>query len=285
MNANASTSKSSQSQIEQVLCSQINIPPQPAILLELSRLIDEPDNNLGAISELIERDVGLCAGIFKMVNSSAYSLPHKLTSISKAVSVLGLTQVMNLIKGMALRRVLNGNEMAYQKFWERSEEIAGLASIIAGRQVTVCNIAMDQAYMAGLFHGCGVPILMQHNPEYCKQFRLNRGGDWPDFREEDRLFDTDHAVVGYMVAKHWNLPNFICQAIRFQHDQLNSKYAALTLVSILQMAQHLRMVLYRVRDDRWAKIESQVIEEIGLGKDEVNDFMEDVVEVFHNGKL
>jgi HD-like signal output (HDOD) protein len=283
MNASTSTNQSRQSQIEQVLRSQINIPPQPAILLELSRLIDEPDNNLAAISELIERDVGLCAGVFKLVNSSAYSLPHKLTSISKAVSVLGLIQVMNLIKGMALRRVLNGNGRAYQKFWDRSEEIAGLASIIAGRQVAVCNIAMDQAYMAGLFHGCGVPILMQHNPGYCKRFRLNHGGDWPDFNEEDRLFDTDHAVVGYMVAKHWNLPDFICQAIRFQHDQLNSEYAALTLVSIMQMAQHLQTVLYMARDDRWAKIESQVIEEIGLGKDEVKEFMEDVVEVFRNG--
>lgn len=280
---NATTSQSGQSQIERVLRSQINIPPQPAILLELSRLIDAPDDNLGAISDLIGRDVGLSAGVFRLVNSSAYNLPHKLTSISKAISVLGLTQVMNLVKCMALRRVLNGNEMAYQKFWDRSEEIAGLASIIAGRQVAVCNIAVEQAYMAGLFHGCGVPILMQHHPEYCKQFRLNRGGGWPDLREEDRLFDTDHAVVGYMVAKHWNLPDFICQAIRFQHDQLNTEYVALTLVSVLQMAQHLQTVLYQVHDDRWPKIESQVIEEIGIGEDEVKEFMEDVVEAFRNG--
>ena len=46
-----------------------------------------------------------------------------------------------------------------------SRAIAQLAMLIAGRRVTVCNIFPDQAYLAGIFHDCGVPVLMQRFPD------------------------------------------------------------------------------------------------------------------------
>ena len=271
-----------QALLEKVLGSQINIPPQPAILIEIDKLLDKPNNPLTAIGKLINADVGLSAAIFKLVNSSFYNTPSQITSIQKAIIVLGLTQVSNLIKGLSLRKAIGGQELAYAKFWERSTEIATLCAIIARKQISTCNIAVDQAYMAGLFHECGVPILMQRFPEYCQSFRLNDGSNWPDFKEEDLRFNTDHTVVGFLVTKHWNLPEYITQAVRFHHDRLNVDHAALTLVSILQMARHLHKKIHRSKDTEWADIGGQVLEEIGVGKEGSVEFMEDVLEIFTN---
>lgn len=271
-----------QALLEKVLGSQINIPPQPAILIEIDKLLDKPNNPLTAIGKLINADVGLSAAIFKLVNSSFYNTPSQITSIQKAIIVLGLTQVSNLIKGLSLRKAIGGQELAYAKFWERSTEIATLCAIIARKQISACNIAVDQAYMAGLFHECGVPILMQRFPEYCQSFRLNDGSNWPDFKEEDLRFNTDHTVVGFLVTKHWNLPEYITQAVRFHHDRLNVDHAALTLVSILQMARHLHKKIHRSKDTEWADIGGQVLEEIGVGKEGSVEFMEDVLEIFTN---
>lgn len=267
--------------LEKVVGSQINIPPQPSILLEIDRLISKPANNLTSIGNLISRDVGLSAAIFRLVNSPFYKLPCRITSIPKAITIIGLAQLTNLIKGLALRKALSGQELAYERFWEHSEEIATLSSIIAGKQVSVCNIAMDQAYMAGLFHECGVPILMQRFPDYCKAFRLDQGNNWPDFREEDQHFNTDHMIVGYLVAKHWNLPDFICQAIRFHHERLSVDYAALTLVSILQMARHLHKRLHHLSDAEWPNLADQVFHEIGVSEEGAQEFMEDVLDTFN----
>lgn len=269
-----------QALLENVLGSRINIPPQPAVILEIDRLINKPNNQLSAIGNLISKDAGLSAAIFKLVNSPFYKSPARIANIQKAIITLGLTQVTNLIKGLSLRRVIGGRELAYEKFWERSEEIATLSGIIAGKQISACNIAVDQAYMTGLFHECGVPILMQHFPEYCQAFRLNQGSNWPDFHEEDRRFNTDHTVVGFLVTKHWNLPEFICQAVRFHHDRLNVDHAALTLVSILQMARHLHKRIHHLPDDEWGDIREQVLREIGVGEEGSTEFMEDVVETF-----
>ncbi|TAJ81233.1 MAG: HDOD domain-containing protein [Gallionellaceae bacterium] len=266
--------------LDKVLDSQISIPPQPAILLEIDRLLNKPNNQLTAIGDLINKDVGLTAAIFKLVNSSFYKTATPITNIQKAITVLGLSQVENLIKGIALRKAIGGNDIAYEKFWERSDEIATLSAIVAAKQISACNIAVDQAYMAGLFHECGVPILMQRFPDYCQTFRLNQGSNWPDFNEEDRRFNTDHTVVGFMVTKHWNLPEFICQAVRFHHERLNVDHAALTLVSILQVARHLHKKIHRLPDNEWAKIRAQVMEEIGVDEEGSIEFMEDVVEIF-----
>lgn len=269
-----------QALLDKLLASQIIIPPQPSILLEIDKLLNKPNDQLTAIGNLINKDVGLSAAIFKLVNSSFYKTSTPITSIQKAITVLGLTQVSNLIKGLSLRKALGGQEVAYEKFWERSDEIATLSAIIAKKQISACNIAVDQAYMAGLFHECGVPILMQRFPAYCQSFRLNQGSNWPDFKEEDKRFSTDHCVVGFMVTKHWNLPEFICQAVRFHHELLSVDHAALTLVSILQMARHLHKKINRMPDEEWARNAAQVLEEIGVGKEGAVEFMEDVVEAF-----
>jgi HD-like signal output (HDOD) protein len=268
--------------LEQVLGSRINIPPQPTVLLEIDKLINKPNNQITAIGTLITKDVGLSAAIFKLVNSSFYNLPTPITNIPKAITILGINQVANLIKGLLLREAIGGNEVAYEKFWERSNEIALLCAIIAKKQISACNIAVDQAYMAGLFHECGVPILMQRFPEYCKAFRLNQGSHWPDFLEEDKCFHTDHTVVGFFVTRHWNLPEFICQAIRFHHDRLNIDHAALTMVSILQMARHLQNKLHRINDPEWLKAGGSIMDEIGVDKEGSVEFMEDVLEKFNH---
>lgn len=266
--------------LDKILGSKISLPPQPAILLEIEKLINKPSSQLTAIGNLIVKDASLTAAIFKLVNSSFYNLGTPINGIQKAITVLGITQLSSLIKIMSLRKAIGGQELAYQKFWEHSEEIATLSAIIARKQISACNIAVDQAYMTGLFHDCGIPLLMQRFPEYCNAFRINQGDNWPNFREEDERFNTDHTVVGFLVTKHWNLPEFVCQAVRFHHDRLNVDHAALTLVSILQMAQHLHNKIHRKKDSEWPNIGGQILEEIGVGKEGSVEFMEDVLEIF-----
>lgn len=273
---------SEQQQIDAILGSGIGIPPQPTILLELDKLINRPGNSLVAISNLIGKDVGLTAAVFKVVNSSFYKPRSPVETIAKAITIIGLTQVANIIKGVSLRKILGGQEPTYDKFWERSGEIATLSAIIASKQISACNIAPDQAYMAGLFHECGVPILMQRFPEYCGAFRLNQGVNWPNFTEEDLRFNTDHTVVGYLVAKHWGLPDFICKAVRFHHEKLHVDHAALTLVSILQMARHLHHVMHQLPDPQWLEMRQQIFVEIGLSEEGAQEFEEDVLDTLRN---
>ncbi len=269
-----------QRQIDDFLKNGIKIPPRPEVLMEIEKLVNRPGNNAGAVAKLITKDPGLSAAVFKLVNSPFFGLRRPVDDIGQAIVILGITQLTNVVKAFVLRQAIGGNEAAYQKFWDRSHDIATLSSIIAAKQLSACNISPDQAYMAGLFHECGVPILMQRFPEYCKAFRLGEGQNWPDFREEDRRFNTDHTVVGYLVAKYWHLPDFICQAVRYHHDHLHTEHAALTMVSILQLARHVHHRLAGVTDVQWHLFKDLVLDELGLSEEGLVEYEEDVQEIF-----
>jgi HD-like signal output (HDOD) protein len=250
------------------------------VLREIETLMASPGNGTAGIARLIGQDVGLAAAVFKVVNSPFYGLGKPVESVAQAILLLGVNQLVNIVKAASLRQAVGGHELAYEKFWERSQEIASLALIVANLQISACNVQPDQAYLAGLFHECGVPVLMERFPDYCKAFRLGEGNHWPDFHEEDRRFNTDHAVVGYLLAHHWKLPGFICEAVRHHHDRLHVGHAALTMVSILQMARHLHARLHDLPQPWWDEAREQVLEEIGVSQDGQMEFEEEALDLF-----
>lgn len=259
----------------------IKIPPQPAVLIELDKQLGNKDVGIADIAALVAKDAGLSALVFKLLNSPVYGLRRPVESLEKAISVLGLTKMANIVKSAALRQSLGGKEAQFEMFWERSSDIAQLASLIAWKLRTVCNIFPDQAYLAGLFLDCGVPILMQRFPDYCKSFRSDRPC-WPNLADEDKRFHTDHCVTGYLVARHWRLPDFICEAVRFHHEILHTEHKATTLVAILQMATHLYNQNRQMPDDDWLKDQPRVLEELGLSQEGLREFEEDVIDSLRN---
>lgn len=268
-----------QQDLKKLLDSGIALPAQPKIMLEMDRLIHKPKVNLGAIAKLVSKDPALTAIIFKIIGSSIYGLRKPIESVEKAISVIGLSQMSNIVKAAALRQSIGGAASFYEWFWERSGDIAQLCSIIAHKQRMVCNIFPDQAQLAGLFHDCGVPLLMQRFPSYCKSFRIEHGRKWPNVVLEDHELNTDHAVVGYLIARHWNLPDFICQAVRFHHEILNTEHKATTMVAILHMARHIYNVYSNNNDTEWEADHERVLEEIGVSGEGLKEFEEDVYDL------
>lgn len=273
----AMQSEVEQQKIEAILGQGITIPPQPKILLEIEELAGKSRVNVKAIADAISKDPALLAGVFKVVNSPAMGMSRTIDSAEMAITLLGLKQVTNLLKSIALRQTMGAHAQAYERFWDRSAEIAEIAATVAQKRVTVCNVFPDQAYMAGLFHDCGVPLLMQRFPNYCKI--LNGGSGWPKLVDEDRQFNTDHCVVGYLVGKNWRLPEFILRGIRYHHEILAVVHPARTVVAILQMSTHLYNLLGKSTDDsEWEQCWQNVIEELGISADGLREFEEDVLD-------
>lgn len=271
-----------QQELDKLLGSGITIPAQPKIMVEMERLLNQPQVNIGAIAKLVSKDPALTAIIFRIIGSPIYGLRKPIDSLEKAISVIGLTQMANIVKSAALRRSIGGAEPFYEWFWERSGEIGQLCSIIAYKQRMVCNIFPDQAQLAGLFHDCGVPILMQRFPQYCTSFRTELGRKWPNVVEEDHTLNTDHAVVGYLIARHWNLPDFICQAVRFHHEMLNTEHKAMTMVAILQMARHIHNIYSNNSDAEWEIYKDRILEEVGVSDEGLKEFEEDIYDTLKN---
>ena len=251
----------------------VSIPPQPQIMVDLQMEQFMPDCNVDSIAKLISQDIGLAGSVLKTVNSPLYGLKNKITSINQAVSLLGVNSVINLVNGLSIRGELSDDQIVSMgKFWDTSMEVAMAAAAIA-KQIGFSS--PDEAYTLGLFHNCGIPLLMMrfdNYPEVLKEAYSTEKKRIIDVENEQ--IKTNHAVVGYYVAKSWNLPMYLSQAIHDHHNTLkvleddNADPRRKTLLTILKMAEHIcgnfRTLGGQEQDYEWDSIVEAVLLYVGL---------------------
>lgn len=272
--------------IKRLLETGVKIPAQPRVLDELRQLIGRSKLDVRLLARTINKDPGLTAMLFKVVGSPAYRQHQPFDSVEAILHAVGVGQTFNLIQAIALAGAgdIKRDRRVYEAFWARSHAVGQLAMLIADERVAVCNIFPDQAYLAGIFHDCGVPLLMQRFPTYCAEMKLGTPGIWIDLAEEDRKFNADHCVVGYLVARHWHLPEFICDAIRFHHaiNELG-QHEARSMVAIVQLAVDIHYRDQRIASHEWERIKHEVLPELGLSEEALPEFVDIVLERYNAG--
>lgn len=263
----------------------VTIPPQPRVLHELQENLARGVADVRVLARIIAQDAGIGAVLFKVVQSAAFRKFQPFTSLEHVLQAIGIQQTGNLVRAIALSSALPSkhNRKAFEAFWARSQAISELAMLIADERVTVCNIFPDQACLAGIFHDCGVPVLMQRFSTYCKDMRLDEPGGGANLAEEDARFNADHCVIGYLVGKHWKLPDFICDAIRYHHDMARiENHAARTMVAILQLAIHVYFLDQRLADPEWGVVSAEVLDELGLSEETLPEVLDVILEHYHS---
>jgi Predicted signal transduction protein len=247
-----------------------------------------PNCSIKEIARLISQDVGLSGSILKTVNSPLYKHSNTITSITQAVNLLGVNSVVNLVNALSIKGALTDNDIiALGRFWDTAMDIAVTSSVIA-KQIGVPN--PEEAYTLGLFHNCGIPLLMSrfsHYSEVLAQAYSSKNRGVTEI--ENDLINTNHAVVGYYVGKSWNLPRHLCEAIHEHHqitkifsdERANSRKK--TLLAILKMAEHIcgnyRLLGQQDEDFEWNRVCETILIYTGISEYEYNNLEAHVSEL------
>lgn len=262
-------------QIQQAL-QGISVPPQPQIMVDLQMEQYMPDPDLEVIARLISQDPGLSGALLKIVNSSYYGLSNKIASIQRAVNLLGSRSIINLINALSIRGEMSDDTIVtLNRFWDTAQDVAMTCLTLAKRTGAQ---AVDEAYALGLFHDCGVPLMLKRFPNYMtvlEEAYANAGPDCRVVDTENNAFNTNHAVVGYYTAKSWRLPEHVTDAIANHHNALaifsdeSSRNPQLkNLLAILKMAEHIcssyRVLGNQSVDHEWNAIGHLVLDYVGL---------------------
>jgi HD-like signal output (HDOD) protein len=264
-------------QIQQALLG-ISVPPQPQIMVDLQMEQYMPEPDLGAIAKLISQDPGLSGALLKIVNSPYFGLTNRIVSIRQAVNLLGCNTVINLINAQSIKGEMSDETIVtLNRFWDSAQDVAMTCLTLAKR---IGYQPSDEAYALGLFHNCGIPLMLKRFPNYMAVLEQAYGNASAEVRlvdsENDQL-DTNHAVVGYYVAKSWNLPRHICDAIAQHHNvqgvfsEDSSRDSKLkTLLAILKMAEHIcgcyRTLGQQDEDHEWSGIQTTILEYVGFSE-------------------
>jgi HD-like signal output (HDOD) protein len=277
-------------QIQQAL-QGISVPPQPQIMVDLQMEQYMPDPDLEVIARLIAQDPGLSGALLKIVNSPYYGLSNKIASIQRAVNLLGSRSVINLINAQSIKGEMSDETIVtLNRFWDTAQDVAMTCLTLAKR---IGSQAVDEAYALGLFHDCGVPLMLKRFPNYMavlEQAYANAGPGKRVVDSENQAFNTNHAVVGYYTAKSWRLPEHLSNAIANHHNALaifsddstrNSQLK--NLLSILKMAEHIcasyRVLGNQAEDHEWEAVGHLVLDYVGLSDYDFENLKESIREL------
>ena len=252
----------------------IRIPPQPQIMVDLQMEQAMPDPDIKQIARLIRQDVSLSGMMLKFVNSPFLQHSNQISSIEQAVALLGPTTVINIINGLSIKGEMSDQAIrAMTRFWDTATDIAQVSAHIA-RAIGAKN--PDEAYAVGLFHNAGIPLMMERFPDYDDVMMESYARTEPRLIDvENRMLNTNHAVVGYYVAKSWNLPGHLCDVIADHHNvqQVFARTGARaqerkTLLATLKIAEHIcgnfTILGQQEQDHEWQRLEHDVLIHTGL---------------------
>lgn len=261
----------------------ISIPPCPTILATLLAEGRRDDVDFQKIVRLINGDLGLAASMMKTANSPYFGLRQKVQSVNQAVTVLGLKNVLNIVTSVSLKQSLAPKLVNMERFWDRSNYHAVVSSRLARR---IPGIAMEDAYTFGLFHDCGIPILMQRFPDYKETLAIANQSTRPIREIENARHSTDHTAVGAMLARNWQLPPLLVETIRLHHDMailtdgssdLSGEVCGLTAISLV--ADYLiARFLGAAEEAEWMTHGVAALNYLGFDEQELADMSHDINE-------
>jgi HD-like signal output (HDOD) protein len=246
----------------------------------IERASDDPD--VQKIVRLISNDVGLSAALLKTVNSPFYGLRSKIGSIQQAVSMLGMKNVGTLVMGLALRSSIPMEGL--QQFWDSAARSAQLAGMLAKNRATML---IEEAHLYTLFHDSAMPILLQRFPEYRQTMRDIHKHTWIEVTYlEDSRHNTNHAVVGGLLASNWGLPAQIREAIQLHHDisvfgdhALHPDIA--TLIALGHVAEHVENAISQhMNDNVWEEFGDLCRDHLEMDEDDLRDFTDNARDLF-----
>ena len=218
------------------------IPACPELLVALRKEMNKEDPDPQVVASIASRDVAMSGALLRTANSPYYARSRAAKSVSDALGMLGVRMAEKLLTAILMRQAIGTNSTVLAHFWDTSTRRA-LAMTHIARQLFCVDAEL--AYTCGLFCHVGIPILMQGVPGYAATLAQALDQDDRSFTAtENAAHKTDHAVVGSLVARTWNLPASIVQAVRLHHDftilqDQSVETEVRALVAMALVAEHL----------------------------------------------
>jgi putative nucleotidyltransferase with HDIG domain len=196
------------------------LPTVPSTLRRISIMMERPSIGLDELGRLISNDPALTAKILRMINSAAYGFPGRISSVSHATMLLGLSVIKGLLIGVSVFELM---EKTMIGLWEHSMGCTVAARMIAQKKGLK---EPEEVSICGLLHDIGKAVLMlQYADVYDKAMQKAEKKGITIHEAEAGYFMATHAEVGHWLVQKWHFPINLVETIRHHHHPNLSKQA------------------------------------------------------------
>ncbi|MDH5735097.1 MAG: HDOD domain-containing protein, partial [Gammaproteobacteria bacterium] len=190
-----------------------DIPPLPVAVVEAMRILESEEVNFYELQAIITKDAGLSSRVLSIANSPFYGMDGKVSSIKESCVILGTHTLRNIIIAAGMMGKFPsdmGHLLDLKELWRHSYATGVAASLLS----EYCGIEQEKAFTAGLLHDIGKMVLdVYFQGEYMAVIQYCEQADFLLADAETHILGVDHAEIGEMIARRWNLPEEIVNAI------------------------------------------------------------------------
>ncbi len=212
----------------------------PHVAIRLNKLLSDDNSSMMDFEEIINMDPSLIIRLLRVVNSAYYGMSDKVSNISRAVMIVGMKNLRNLVIGTAMKDIFSaGSEedvFSRSQLWLHSVAVSICAKMISER---IFGKIGEDVYLCGLLHDIGLivedQIVHKLIVQVCETYNPDAGSITD---HEKKVIGTDHCQIGYILAQEWKLPPNIQNGIK-KHHTLKNEIPPSSEAGIIQMADFL----------------------------------------------
>lgn len=251
------------------------LPPLPGSVLHITKMLQDYTVSQARLAEAIGYDPMLASRVLRLANSPMYPFQQNVTKLTTAVGAVGNKAIYELLMmgtmadafGKEIRNSVIGREI-----W-----LHALAVAISAREI--CELmgmrGTDEAFSCGLLHDIGSLLLFRAEPV---AYQVLAGDhDHYDLSGAERdVFGVDHAQVGALAARRWNLSDAVANMILYHHNPCDAPHAT-AITHIINVADRMSFLKNERRELDAEFFESPSVVLLKLDKERLEETWEKVV--------
>lgn len=203
---------------------QVFIDRMPSLSTTVSKVLEvcnSPKTSANDLNRVISLDPILTGNVLKLINSAYYSLPNQISSLARAIIMLGLNTVKNLALSTAVIGALGKKSsftaLPMDAFWTHSIGVGVTAKAIAAVR-NVPSTEREEYFVAGMLHDLGkIPLNTCFSENYGKALQLAALEESSLLKAEQLLVGVDHGVAGRLIGEKWRLSPAIVEGLTHHH--------------------------------------------------------------------
>ncbi len=229
-----------------------SLSPVPKILAEVLELLKDLNTSPHTLAKAISKDQSIVVKILTIANSPFYGLAKRVSSIEYAIMILGFNEIRNIVTALSLMESMKNKSDEYmdqKSFWLHSYITATTAKKIAD---DLGIRESNDIFISGLLHDLGISVIHRymHSDFISIIENVKKGIKYQE--AENMQLGMDHQNIGYILLKNWNIPDSICEMVKYHHSpnlSINTKILTSVIHFADYMTQKLQLAKFNWDDD------------------------------------
>lgn len=213
--------------VSQLLLGDVELFSLPAVYTRIVQAINAPESSSAQAAEAIGKDANLSIRLLRLANSPSYGFAEKVDSVARAVSLCGTDELRELLANVKLCQQFSGipaQMISMDSFWRHSIRCGLFARKLADH---LGLPGSEMYFTGGLLHDIGRLVMLDRTPDkYCRALAKGLDEQLPIYRAEQETLQTDHSIVGKLLATRWRLPAPVARMIGGHHAPASAHYSA-----------------------------------------------------------